>query len=121
VISASQSSYGQVSDPQPPVLADEGRQGHAVRSNPRALPGALQAHCLIARLHHIAADPAHLAHRLGWPARHLPGVEDLLLAAREPGLQARRVAIDDSAVDRDQPSGPRAPERLPPTSPQAGP
>ncbi|MBC7484443.1 MAG: type I secretion system permease/ATPase [Rhizobacter sp.] len=46
--------------------------------------------CLIARLHHIAADPAHLAHQLGWPASHEPDVDDLLLAALALGLKAKR-------------------------------
>ena len=51
---------------------------------------ALSALCLIARLHHIAADPAHLAHQLGWPASHVPSTDDLLLAAQHLGLKARR-------------------------------
>jgi len=42
----------------------------------------LSALCLIARLHHIAAEPAHLAHQLGWPASHEPDVDDLLLPPR---------------------------------------
>jgi subfamily B ATP-binding cassette protein HlyB/CyaB len=49
----------------------------------------LTALCLIARLHHIAADPAHLAHQLGWPASHEPSTDDLLLAAKHLGLKAR--------------------------------
>ena len=50
---------------------------------------SLSALCLIARLHHIAADPAHLAHRLGWPPSHEPSTNDLLLAARHIGLKAK--------------------------------
>ena len=49
----------------------------------------LAALCLIARLHHIAADPAHLAHQLGWTESHRPGTEDLLLAAKHLGLKAK--------------------------------
>ena len=40
-------------------------------------------------MHHVAADPAHLAHQLGWSPNHVPGVQDLLLAARSIGLRAR--------------------------------
>ncbi len=57
----------------------------------------LAALCLIARLHHVAADPAQLAHQLGWPASHTPGIDDLLLAARQLGLKARRIR---STIDR---------------------
>jgi subfamily B ATP-binding cassette protein HlyB/CyaB len=32
----------------------------------------------------------HLAHRLGWPPSFEPGVDDLLLAAKEVGLKAKR-------------------------------
>ncbi|MBC7730319.1 MAG: type I secretion system permease/ATPase [Bacteriovorax sp.] len=53
--------------------------------------------CLVARLHHIAADPAHLAHQLGWPASHEPDVDGLLLAALALGLKARR---SRSSADR---------------------
>ena len=54
-------------------------------------PAPLAALCLIARLHHIAADPAHLAHQLGWPPSHQPNVDELLLAARQLGLKAKRI------------------------------
>ncbi|MEO7115922.1 MAG: cysteine peptidase family C39 domain-containing protein [Caldimonas sp.] len=64
------------SDAVPAPLADE----------PQA---ALVSLCLIARMHHVAADPAHLAHQLGWSPRHVPGVSDLLLAARAVGLRAK--------------------------------
>jgi len=47
---------------------------------------------MVARLHHIAADPAHLAHQLGWPPSHQPSRADLLLAARHLGLKAKRVS-----------------------------
>ncbi len=58
---------------------------------------ALSALCLIARLHHIAAEPAHLAHQLGWPASHRPSIGDLLLAAQQLGLKAKRIR---SSADR---------------------
>ena len=67
---------------------------HAV-AGPASAP--LSALCLIARLHHIAADPAHLAHQLGWPSSHAPGTGDLLLAARHLGLKAK---LSRSSVDR---------------------
>ncbi len=50
---------------------------------------ALQALCIVARLHHVPADALTLAHQLGWSASHAPGTADLLLAARELGLKAR--------------------------------
>jgi ATP-binding cassette, subfamily B, bacterial HlyB/CyaB len=59
--------------------------------------GVLQALCLIARLHHIAAEPAHLAHQLGWPPSHAPSTDDLLLAAKHLGLKAR---LSRSSVER---------------------
>ena len=57
----------------------------------------LRALCLIARLHHIAADPATLAHQLGWPSSHRIGIDDLLIAARHLGLKAKR---SHSNIDR---------------------
>ncbi|MDL2336360.1 MAG: type I secretion system permease/ATPase [Pseudomonadota bacterium] len=58
---------------------------------PAATPAAgLQALCLIARLHHLAADPATLTHQFGWSASHRPGIDDLLIAARFIGLKAKR-------------------------------
>ncbi len=50
---------------------------------------ALAALCLLARLHHIAAEPAHVAHQLGWTPSHEPGTTELLLAARHLGLKAK--------------------------------
>ena len=55
----------------------------------RAAPASLAALCVIARLHQIAADPAHLAHQLGWAASHRPATADLLLAAKHIGLKAK--------------------------------
>jgi subfamily B ATP-binding cassette protein HlyB/CyaB len=53
-------------------------------------PG-LAALCAIARLHQVAADPAHLAHQLGLSASGPVRVDDLLRAARHLGLMARLV------------------------------
>ncbi len=50
----------------------------------------LQALCLIARLHHVAADPVTLAHQLGWSSTLRLDIDDLLIAARHLGLKAKR-------------------------------
>jgi ATP-binding cassette, subfamily B, bacterial HlyB/CyaB len=57
----------------------------------------LPALCLIARLHHVAAEPAALRHQLGKSASDALGVDDLLLCARHLGLKARR---SPSSIDR---------------------
>ena len=57
----------------------------------------LRALCLIARLHNVAANPATLAHQLGWSSHHRIGIDDLLIAARHLGLKAKR---SRSRVDR---------------------
>jgi ATP-binding cassette, subfamily B, bacterial HlyB/CyaB len=59
--------------------------------------GALAALCMVARLHHVAADPAHLAHQLGWAPSHRASIDDLLLAAKHLGLKAKRTR---TAADR---------------------
>jgi ATP-binding cassette, subfamily B, bacterial HlyB/CyaB len=84
----------------PAIAPEEDTAASAsAEASPRASPASapLSALCLIARLHHIAADPAHLAHQLGWPASHAPDVDDLLLAAKRLGLKAKR---SRSSVDR---------------------
>ncbi len=48
----------------------------------------LAALCLIARLHHVAADSAQLCHALGWAPNHAPNSQDFLLAAKHLGLRA---------------------------------
>ncbi|MDI4667327.1 hypothetical protein K9U40_23840, partial [Xanthobacter autotrophicus] len=53
--------------------------------------GPLHALCLIARLHHIACDPATLAHRLGLAANDRIGTQELLQAAKLIGLKAKKV------------------------------
>ena len=52
---------------------------------------ALRALCAVARLHHIAADPGHLAHHLGLAPGVHAAPDDLLLAARHIGLKAQWV------------------------------
>ncbi len=46
---------------------------------------------MVARFHQVAADPAHLAHQLGWSPSHQPTTDDLLLAAKHLGLKAKLV------------------------------
>ncbi len=52
--------------------------------------GGLAALCLVARLHHVVADPAALRHQLGLGASEPVGVAHLLAAAKQLGLRARR-------------------------------
>jgi subfamily B ATP-binding cassette protein HlyB/CyaB len=59
-----------------------------------SIHGALDALCLIARLHHVAADPAALLHQLGKVTRETVDIDDLLLAARQLGLKAKRSRTD---------------------------
>jgi ABC transporter transmembrane region/Haemolysin-type calcium binding protein related domain/Peptidase C39 family len=63
--------------------------GEQVPPGAEPLPLALRALCLIARLHHVAAEPVALAHQLGWAPSHVPSTQDLLLAARQLGLKAK--------------------------------
>lgn len=53
-------------------------------------PDPLVALCLLARLHHVAAEPAALRHQLGKSASEPIDTDDLRLAARAIGLKARR-------------------------------
>ena len=57
----------------------------------------LRALCVVARLHHVAADPATLLHQLGKSANQPLSTDDLLLAARQLGLQAK---LSRSSADR---------------------
>ncbi len=50
---------------------------------------ALQALAVIARLHHVAADPAALLHQLGKSASEALSRDDLLLCAKQLGLKAK--------------------------------
>jgi subfamily B ATP-binding cassette protein HlyB/CyaB len=65
-----------------------------------AAPAALQALALLARLLHVAADPALLAHQLGWSPRDPLDDQDLLLAARYLGLKAGLGRIDAQRLHR---------------------
>ena len=56
---------------------------------PEHTPSSLQSLCLLARLHHIAADPSLVAHELGLTASATTSDTELLLAARHLGLQAK--------------------------------
>ncbi len=69
---------------QHPRAADQSPAADAAAHN------GLRALCLIARLHHVAADPATLAHQLGWSSSHRIATDDLLIAARHIGLTAKR-------------------------------
>ncbi len=74
------------------TLPADGGDGLPLRNQP-----ALDALCLLARLHQVAADPANLAHELGWPPSHEPSSADLLLAAKSLGLKAK---LSRSTVQR---------------------
>ena len=65
-------------------------------STPQRSP--LAALCVVARMHHIAADPEQLAHQLGWAPSHAPSVTDLLLAAKHLGLKAKRVGTSNERL-----------------------
>lgn len=51
---------------------------------------SLRALCMIARLHHVAADPAALAHELGLAPSDPVSHDDLVRGARHIGLKAKR-------------------------------
>ena len=52
--------------------------------------GALEALCVLARLHHVAADPAQIRHQLGRPPSEAITTADLLTAAAHIGLRAKQ-------------------------------
>ena len=60
-------------------------------------PCALQALCVVARLHHIAAEPHALRHELGLGETAAVSEQDLLLAAQRIGLKAK---VSRSTPDR---------------------
>ena len=62
---------------------------NATLAHPPA-PSALSALCTIARFHHIAADPATLAHQLDLSSSDTLTIDDLLRAAQHLGLKAKR-------------------------------
>lgn len=79
----------------PIFLSRPGITGDAVASDfaepvSQSLLGALQALALVARLHHVACDPALLLHQLGKSASDSFVLDDLLLAAKKLGLRAKR-------------------------------
>ncbi len=82
-----------------PVLqASGGAAGETGGGDPTSGPrapdrSALTALCLVARLHQIAADPAHLAHQIGLAASSDAQVDDVLRAAARLGLKARRSRV----------------------------
>ncbi|MDE2616385.1 MAG: hypothetical protein KGL73_05095 [Burkholderiales bacterium] len=57
----------------------------------------LAALCAIARLHQVAADPATLAHQLGFSGNESFQLDDLLQAAQHLGLKAK---LSRSTVER---------------------
>ena len=77
------------------VLAD-GR-GAGDTSSEVDRDGALRALCIVARMHHVAADAPSLRHSLGLGASDAPTTQDLLLAAKRLGLKAKR---SSTTIDR---------------------
>ena len=72
-------------------------ESSAPEPSPHISHTGLQALCLIARLHHVAADAHTLTHQLGWVSGHRQHPDDLLIAAQHLGLKAKR---SRSSVDR---------------------
>lgn len=81
-----------------PVPAGSTEDNADAPAHSRTVNASLRALCLIARLHHIAAEPAQLAHRMGWPPSHNCDAQDLLLAARELQLKAKHSCSDVSRL-----------------------
>ncbi len=69
--------------------APTSREESTADGPPSHPPSPLQALCLIARLHQVAADPATLAHHLGLSASEPFSSADLLRAAKHLGLKAK--------------------------------
>lgn len=51
--------------------------------------GGIAALCLVARMHHVAADPGTLAHQMGLQPSEVPTLQDLVRAAKHIGLKAK--------------------------------
>lgn len=66
-------------------------------SNTPSVQEALIALCAVARVHHIAAEPAQLLHQMGWASNHEASSADVLLAAKHLGLKAKH---SRSRIDR---------------------
>jgi len=73
----------------------DGRKRGPSSSGPLDAP--LQALCILARLHHVAAEPHALRHELGLGENDAVGRQDLLLAAQHLGLKAK---ASQSTTDR---------------------
>ncbi len=71
--------------------------GAALPQEPLSASGALQALCVLSRLHQIAAEPEALAHALGLTPSSEPDDRDLLRAAQHIGLKAK---LTKSTIER---------------------
>ncbi|MBK8071101.1 MAG: type I secretion system permease/ATPase [Ramlibacter sp.] len=65
------------------------QRGEPLQPVPAAVDASLAALCAIARLHHVSADAATLAHQLGLAPSQPPTLDDLLRAAHHLGLKAK--------------------------------
>ena len=68
--------------------------GAATVQSPEPGASGLPALCVLARLHHVAADPAQLRHQLGRTPSEAITTADLLTAAAHIGLRAKLAATD---------------------------
>jgi len=78
-------------------MQKEDREESTASAGPLYGDPALAALCLVARLHHVSADPPALRHQLGLSPSQPAGIDEVLLAARHLGLKAKRIR---SAPDR---------------------
>jgi subfamily B ATP-binding cassette protein HlyB/CyaB len=76
------------------ALAAQCAEGNETGSPPR---DGLAALCMVARLHHVAAEPASLRHALGLAPSEAAATDALLLSARHLGLKAK---LSRSSPDR---------------------
>ncbi|MCU4119202.1 cysteine peptidase family C39 domain-containing protein, partial [Variovorax sp. N23] len=79
------------------AAAFSGPEGESEAAQRVSAMAPLAALCTIARFHHVAADPATLAHQLGLSPSDTNDTIDtatLLRAARQLGLNAKRSATD---------------------------
>lgn len=73
------------------AVLEEGVQVAAQSSDAEhSANGALEALCVLARYHQVAADPATLAHQLGLSPHEAVDVPYVLRGARQLGLKAKR-------------------------------
>lgn len=75
--------------PRATEVADEVVSANTQFDSPPILIRPWQALCLLARLHHIAADPDNLVHELGLAPSDPAGDSELLRAAKHLGLKAK--------------------------------